>query len=126
MFIVLGEDNRLGRARFRDTCEAVYMVVSLVPMGFVTTYGSVARLLGVHPRVVAACLRLNDNPIVVPCHRVVMSNGGLGGYSLGGPGVKRRLLELEGVCFDEWGRVCREKILDVYAMLMGDGATSPR
>lgn len=83
-----------------------------VPPGKVTTYSAVARALGVHPRAVAAALRANVLPILIPCHRVVMSDGSPGGYSFGGPLVKRRLLEAEGVRFDERGRVLRKYIVE--------------
>ncbi len=105
--------NRVVRAGIHDYFEAVWMLVSLVPPGLVTTYGSIARLLNVSPRLVGQALKANPNPIVVPCHRVVRSDGSLGGYSLGDPRVKRRLLELEGVEFTVDGRVRREFIVDV-------------
>ncbi|MEB2835785.1 MAG: MGMT family protein [Desulfurococcales archaeon] len=92
------------RARLGDYVEAVRVLASLVPPGRVTTYGRIARLLGVSPRLVGRALALNPDPIVYPCHRVVSSNGGLGGYSLGGPRFKARLLGLEGVPV-EAGRV---------------------
>jgi len=104
------------RARARDYYEAVWALVSLVPPGRVTTYASIARLLRVSPRLVGAALKANPNPIVVPCHRVVKSDGGLGGYSMGGPQVKRRLLELEGVEF-EGDRVKPAYIVDVADLL---------
>ncbi len=68
-----------------------------VPFGHVTTYGSVARAAG-SPRAARAAgnaLGSNPIPIVVPCHRVVHADGGLGGYS-GGLDRKRFLLALEG------------------------------
>jgi O-6-methylguanine DNA methyltransferase len=60
----------------------VYELVSEVPAGKVTTYGEVAARMG-RPgasRAVGAALRSNPTPIVVPCHRVVMGDGELGGY----------------------------------------------
>jgi len=107
------------RAGLRDYYEAVWALTSLVPPGLVTTYASIARLLRVSPRLVGAALKANPQPLVVPCHRVVRSDGSLGGYSRGGPRVKRRLLELEGVEF-EGDRVKREYIVDV-AFLLGAG-----
>jgi methylated-DNA-[protein]-cysteine S-methyltransferase len=69
-----------------------------VPYGEVVSYGDLARLAG-HPRAQRAagtfCAR-NRFGIVVPCHRVVASDG-LGSYGSLGPGYKRRLLLLEGV-----------------------------
>ncbi len=69
-----------------------------VPYGEVVSYGELARLAG-HPRAHRAagtfCAR-NRFGIVVPCHRVVASDG-LGSYGSLGPDYKQRLLALEGV-----------------------------
>jgi methylated-DNA-[protein]-cysteine S-methyltransferase len=70
-----------------------------IPAGHVRTYREIARALGepgAARAVGAACAR-NPLPLLIPCHRVVRSDGGLGGYSLrGGVDLKRRLLEAEG------------------------------
>lgn len=69
-----------------------------VQRGHVTTYGKLAHSIG-HPgaaRAVGTALGRNPVPIVVPCHRVLPSTGGVGGYG-GGPERKRFLLTLEGV-----------------------------
>ena len=68
-----------------------------IPFGAVSTYGAVARRAGNERASRAAGGALNQNPIpiVVPCHRVVGSNGALVGYA-GGLDVKRRLLAIEG------------------------------
>lgn len=70
-----------------------------IPAGAVKTYGEVAKAVGqpgAARAVGAACAR-NPLPLLIPCHRVVRSDGGLGGYSLrGGVTLKRRLLEAEG------------------------------
>jgi methylated-DNA-[protein]-cysteine S-methyltransferase len=70
-----------------------------IPYGRVSTYGQVAIAVG-NPRAaraVGGALGANPVPLVVPCHRVIASGGGLGGYSAaGGVGVKRRLLRMEG------------------------------
>jgi methylated-DNA-[protein]-cysteine S-methyltransferase len=68
-----------------------------VPFGDVVTYGELARLAG-YPgaaRAVGGAMRENPLPILVPCHRVLPSSGGLGGFG-GRPELKRQLLELEG------------------------------
>jgi methylated-DNA-[protein]-cysteine S-methyltransferase len=69
-----------------------------VPYGEVVSYADLARLAG-HPRAQRAagtfCAR-NRFPLIVPCHRVVSSNG-LGSYGSLGLDYKRRLLALEGV-----------------------------
>jgi len=71
-----------------------------IPRGEVRTYRAIAEEIG-HPgatRAVGTACARNPVPLVIPCHRVVRSDGGLGGYSLrGGVALKRRLLEQEGV-----------------------------
>lgn len=91
--------------------EKVYMVIKAIPRGKVTTYKAVAELLGVSPRTVARALRRNPRPIEIPCHRVIMSDRSVGGYAFGGPEVKRRLLESEGVRFDDKGKVLEDFII---------------
>ena len=94
----------------------IYALIQLVPLGRVTTYSSIARVLGLNPRVVARILASNKDLVVVPCHRVVGSGGELRGYALGVE-FKRRLLELEGVEFDSKGRVKREFIVYMEEVL---------
>jgi len=68
-----------------------------VPAGQVVSYGEIARRIG-RPkasRAVGQALGHNPIPIVIPCHRVVSSSGGLGGYT-GGLPIKKKLLRLEG------------------------------
>ena len=82
----------------RGFAGAVLRATADVPFGQVTTYGGVARAAG-SPRAARAAgnaLGSNPIPIVVPCHRVLHADGGLGGYS-GGLERKRLLLQLEGV-----------------------------
>jgi methylated-DNA-[protein]-cysteine S-methyltransferase len=81
----------------RGFASGVLRATTDVPFGQVTTYGSVARAAG-SPRAARAAgnaLGSNPIPIVVPCHRVLHADGGLGGYS-GGLERKRILLRLEG------------------------------
>ena len=68
-----------------------------IPFGSVSTYGAIAKRAGNQKASRAAGGALNQNPIpiIVPCHRVVGSNGALVGYA-GGLDVKRRLLGIEG------------------------------
>ncbi|MER5361953.1 methylated-DNA--[protein]-cysteine S-methyltransferase [Streptomyces sp. NPDC002785] len=69
-----------------------------VPYGAVVGYGDLAERVG-QPgaaQAVGAAMGSNPLPVVVPCHRVVESDGGLGGFG-GGLETKRKLLALEGV-----------------------------
>ena len=80
---------------------AVYAALMHIPRGKVATYGDIARIIG-RPgasRAVGRILNKNPNPVVVPCHRVVMSDGSLGGYAFG-KSRKKELLESEGLHFD--------------------------
>lgn len=75
----------------------VLAATARIPFGEVSTYGAVAKRAGNAKASRAAGGALNSNPIpiVVPCHRVVGSNGALVGYA-GGLEVKKRLLAIEG------------------------------
>ena len=78
--------------------EDVYDLLRKIPPGKVSTYGDLAKAIG-NPsasRVIGSILAKNPNPIKVPCHRVVMSDGKLGGYAYGTT-RKKELLEKEGV-----------------------------
>ncbi|MEA1925446.1 MAG: MGMT family protein [Candidatus Altiarchaeota archaeon] len=77
-------------------CHRVYLLTSMIPEGGVSTYGLVAKVLDSSPRAVGQALSRNPDLVEVPCHRVVSSGGGLGGY-IAGAEEKRRLLESEGV-----------------------------
>ncbi len=68
-----------------------------IPYGTTETYATVATASGSPKavRAVGTACATNPLPVVVPCHRVVRSDGGLGGY-LGGVEAKRALLDLEG------------------------------
>ncbi|MGV9405704.1 methylated-DNA--[protein]-cysteine S-methyltransferase [Streptomyces sp. NPDC003674] len=73
-------------------------LASSVPYGTVVGYGDLAGRVG-QPggaQAVGAAMGANPLPVVVPCHRVVESDGGIGGFG-GGLETKRKLLALEGV-----------------------------
>ncbi|MEM2940255.1 MAG: MGMT family protein [Thermoproteota archaeon] len=78
----------------------VYELLKQVPKGRVTTYGALAKAVG-HPdsaRAIGALMRSNPYAPTIPCHRVVYSNGKLGGYGgMKGAGKKARMLAKEGV-----------------------------
>jgi methylated-DNA-[protein]-cysteine S-methyltransferase len=73
----------------------VWRELSKIPFGETRTYKEVAEAIG-HPqssRAVANACAQNPYPIEIPCHRVIRSDGGLGGYSgLGGVTKKKQLL----------------------------------
>ncbi len=82
-----------------DFQQQVLQATLQIPRGRIATYLDIARKIG-NPKAVRAvgqALGRNPIPIVIPCHRVIASNGSLGGYS-GGGGLetKVKLLQLEG------------------------------
>mgnify|MGYP000271248742 CR=1 FL=1 len=79
-----------------DFEKAVWNVLSEIPYGETRTYKWVAEKIG-RPhasRAVGQALSRNPLPIFIPCHRIIESDGSLGGYS-GGVDMKRRLLDIE-------------------------------
>jgi methylated-DNA-[protein]-cysteine S-methyltransferase len=87
--------------------DMIYKLVAMVPEGKVTTYAELARAAGKPKasRVIGQILNRNPDPIVVPCHRVVKSDGNVGGYAYGS-GAKSKLLKKEGV------KISKGKIID--------------
>jgi methylated-DNA-[protein]-cysteine S-methyltransferase len=80
---------------FNQQC---YELLKLIPAGNVVTYGDIADALGTKAyQAVGNAMANNPDPIIVPCHRVVKSNGDIGNYALGIP-KKIELLNSEGVC----------------------------
>ncbi|WP_292460532.1 MGMT family protein [Methanothermococcus sp.] len=80
-----------------DFKEKCYNLVKKVPKGKITTYKEIAEALGTKGyRAVGNALNNNPNLVVVPCHRVVKSNGEVGGYA---EGIERKieLLKKEGI-----------------------------
>ncbi len=85
-----------GRSGFE---VAVWTKALDIPRGEVRPYGWIAAEIG-RPKAVRAvgtALGRNPVPLVVPCHRVVRTDGSIGQYSLGGPGNKRAMLAAEGL-----------------------------
>jgi methylated-DNA-protein-cysteine methyltransferase-like protein len=85
----------------KDFYQQVYEVVSMIPVGRVTTYGAIAACLGARrsSRLVGHALGMADS-IAIPCHRVVNRNGELSGsIHFATPTLMRKLLDAEGVTF---------------------------
>jgi O-6-methylguanine DNA methyltransferase len=95
-----------------DFERAVWMKALEIPHGEVRPYGWIAAEIG-RPKAVRAvgtALGHNPVPLIVPCHRVVRSDGMLGQYSLGGPENKRAILAEEGADPDELEGLARAGI----------------
>jgi len=111
-----GEDirfdlNWLGWGNCTDFQARVLRVESGIPRGWVSTYGRIARELGVPGggRAVGGALAANPFPLVIPCHRAIRSTGALGGFQ-GGLEMKKALLEMEGVVFQTPTKVSLNKV----------------
>jgi methylated-DNA-[protein]-cysteine S-methyltransferase len=89
--------------------RAVLLKAREIPRGEVRTYAWIADQIG-HPaaaRAVGSALRKNPVPVLIPCHRVVRSDGVIGEYALGGSASKRAILAAEGVQPDSVARLAR-------------------
>lgn len=79
--------------------RGVWRAIAAIPQGRTLTYGEIAKRLKSAPRAVGQACGRNPYPIVVPCHRVVAADGGLGGFASATGGylldTKRWLLEHE-------------------------------
>jgi methylated-DNA-[protein]-cysteine S-methyltransferase len=96
---------------FNQRC---YDLLLQIPKGKVTTYREIAHALGTKAyRAVGQAMNRNPNLVRVPCHRVVKSNGEVGGYA-GGLSRKIELLRQEGVDVSEDGQVDLSKYLYVF------------
>ncbi len=78
--------------------EKIYKKLLQVPKGQITTYGELAKAIGLKngQRVVGKVMNKNPYPVIIPCHRVVMSTGKIGGYVFG-KNIKTNMLNDEGI-----------------------------
>jgi len=80
--------------------QKVFREVCKIPKGKTKTYKEIARAIKTSPRAVARILSKNLEPIKIPCHRVIRSDGKIGGYTFKGKRkdkMKINLLKKEGV-----------------------------
>jgi methylated-DNA-[protein]-cysteine S-methyltransferase len=100
----------LALERCSEFQRRVLLAEYQIPRGWVSTYGGIARSLGVPrgARAVGGALSRNPFPIVIPCHRAIRADGQLGGYR-GGIEMKRALLQLEGVEVAPTGKVLTDR-----------------
>jgi methylated-DNA-[protein]-cysteine S-methyltransferase len=87
--------------------QQVHKKLTEVPKGKVTTYGELAKAVGLKKgqRIIGQIMKKNPYPTIIPCHRVVNSDGKVGGYAYGGD-VKTNMLQKEGI------KIQNGKILD--------------
>ncbi len=82
--------------KLNPLAKKVYAALLTIPLGEVRTYRWLAAKVGKprQSRAIGQILKRNPFPLLVPCHRIVKSNGELGGYALGIK-AKKKLLDLE-------------------------------
>ena len=91
---------------FNQQC---YELLSQIPKGKISTYKQIAKILNTKAyRAVGNAMAKNPNPIVIPCHRVIKSDGSIGGYALG-ISKKISLLIREGIPIQKGKIVYYEK-----------------
>ena len=74
----------------------VWMEIKKIPYGTTTTYNNIAKRLNLNPRLVGRICGENKLLLYIPCHRVIKSDGSLGGYSSkGGASLKKKILKIE-------------------------------
>jgi len=80
--------------------EKIYKKLLQVPPGKITTYGELSRAIGFEngQRVIGQIMKKNPFPVIIPCHRVVRSDGKIGGYAFG-MDIKKSMLVKEEICF---------------------------
>ncbi|MEM2117500.1 MAG: methylated-DNA--[protein]-cysteine S-methyltransferase [Candidatus Bathyarchaeia archaeon] len=90
----VSEKLPLSTERLSNYFRKVIETASLIPVGYVSSYGLIAKAAGGSPRAVGRVMAMNPFAPLVPCHRVVSSDFTLGGYG-GGLKVKLAFLERE-------------------------------
>ena len=82
--------------------KKIYKKLTEVPKGQITTYGELAKAVGLKngQRAVGRIMNKNPFPVIIPCHRVVMSSGKVGGYAYG-EHIKMKMLQDEGVRIED-------------------------
>ncbi len=92
-------------SRCSEFQKRVLLAQNKISRGRISTYGRIARSLGIpgSARAVGRALAHNSFPIIIPCHRTIRSNGEPGGFQ--STRMKRALLELEGIEFSRTGKI---------------------
>lgn len=93
---------RANKSKDEDFFQKVYFIVEKIPFGKVTTYGSIAKAIGIRSsaRMVGWALNSAAGDPSMPCHRVINRNGELTGKRhFATPTLMKELLEQEGITF---------------------------
>jgi len=74
----------------------IWRQIKKIPYGKCVSYKDISKQTKIHPRLVGKICGENRLPLYIPCHRIIRSDGSLGGYSArGGISLKKKLLKIE-------------------------------
>ncbi len=94
-----GRTNKINapiNLKGNNTQKKVWRELKKIPRGNTNTYGQIARKLKISPRCVGRICGENQHVILIPCHRVIRSDGSMGGFNAkGGVKLKEKLIQLE-------------------------------
>lgn len=92
--------------------KEIYVKLLQVPKGMVTSYLELSKAVGLKngQRAIGKIMNKNEHPVIIPCHRVVKSNGQVGGYAYG-ENVKINMLSKEGI------EIKNGKIIDIQTKM---------
>ena len=92
--------------------KKIYKKLLQVPKGKITTYGELAKAVGMTngQRAVGRIMNKNPYPVIIPCHRVIKSDGSVGGYAYGEK-IKSNMLKKEGL------EIKNGKVLDLEKII---------
>lgn len=74
--------------------QKVLNCIRQIPVGYLTSYGAVAKTCGGSPRAVGRVMAINPLPLLIPCHRVVQADFSIGGYGGNSPSGKKLKLKI--------------------------------
>lgn len=105
-------------SRLSNYAQSVLRLTSLIPTGYVTNYGSLAKIAGGSPRSVGRVMATNPFAPLIPCHRVVAADMTLGGYG-GGLKTKWGILQKEDRKFEKAIEIeINQKTLNLFPIAM--------
>jgi methylated-DNA-[protein]-cysteine S-methyltransferase len=104
--------DTISLAGYSPFQQKVLLAGSKIPWGWMSTYGRIGKQIGSPQgaRAVGGALSQNRFPVVIPCHRIIRSDGALGGFQGGGLKMKKTLLKLEGIPVTSLDRVTINKM----------------
>jgi len=109
---------KLAMEHLSNYSQKVLRCVWQIPVGYLTSYGALAKTCGGSPRAVGRVMATNPFAPLIPCHRVVQADFSIGGYG-GGPEVKKKILQREDRGYREPKDVRTEcGVLHVYPVSM--------